>query len=220
MTIKALIKRFAELALQLEALGATRQTKRSEYSGTYEEVDPELLLGWCVKARSLIGSACSKDGEHFQSFVKAEIPAAFSDNYSIFKSVKAVFLAAKEDFEGGYLVSIRNLVQAEVAGSEIDQATELWDSGYITAAAVVAGVVLETTLRTLCEANGLSIGKLDKMNADLAKAGVYNSLKQKSITSLAAVRNSAAHGKTDEFTAQDVKAMIADVQRFAEEAFS
>jgi hypothetical protein len=34
------------------------------------------------------------------------------------------------------------------------------------------------------------------------------------------VRNSAAHGKTDEFTAQDVKAMIADVQRFAEEAFS
>jgi hypothetical protein len=34
------------------------------------------------------------------------------------------------------------------------------------------------------------------------------------------VRNSAAHGKTDEFTAQDVKSMIADVQRFAEEAFS
>lgn len=129
-------------------------------------------------------------------------------------------MAAKEDFEGGYLVSVRNLIQAEVAGGEIEQATELWDSGYTTAAAVVAGVVLETTLRTLCEANGLSIGKLDKMNADLAKAGVYNSLKQKSITSLAAVRNSAAHGKTDEFTAQDVKAMIADVQRFAEEAFS
>jgi hypothetical protein len=203
MTIKVLTKRFAELALQLEAIGETRQTKRSEYSGPYEEVDPELLLGWCVKARSLIGSACSKDGEHL-----------------LFKSVKAVFLAAKEDFEGGYLVSVRNLIQAEVAGNEIDQATELWGSGYITAAAVVAGVVLETTLRTLCEANGLSTGKLNKMNDDLAKAGVYNSLKHKSITSLAAVRNSAAHGKTDEFTAQDVKSMISDVQRFAEEAFS
>jgi hypothetical protein len=81
-------------------------------------------------------------------------------------------------------------------------------------------VVLETTLRTLCEANGLSTGTLNKMNDDLVKAGVYNSLKHKRITSLAAVRNSAAHGKTDEFTAQDVKAMIADVQRFAEEAFS
>ncbi len=220
MTIKVLTKRFAELALQLDQLGATRQTKCSEYSGTYEEVDPELLLGWCVKARSLIGSACGKEGEYFQSFVKAEIQADYCDNYSVFKNVKAVFLAAKEDFEGGYLVSVRNLIQAEVAGNEIDQATELWDSGYVTAAAVVAGVVLETTLRTLCEANGLSTGKLDKMNADLAKAGVYNSLKQKSITSLAAVRNSAAHGKTEEFTAQDVKSMISDVQRFAEEAFS
>jgi hypothetical protein len=220
MTIKVLTKRFSELALQLEAIGETRQTKRSEYSGPYEEVDPELLLGWCVKTRSLIGSACGKDSEHLQAFSKAEKPFTMESNYTVFKRVRAVFFAAKEDFEGGYLVSVRNLVQAEVAGSEIDQATELWDSGYTTAAAVVAGVVLETTLRTLCEVNSLPIGKLDKMNADLVKAGVYNSLKQKSITSLAAVRNSAAHGKTDEFTAQDVKSMISDVQRFAEETFS
>jgi hypothetical protein len=220
MTIKVLTKRFAELALQLEALGATRQTKRSDYSGIYEEVDSELFLSWCVKSRSLIGFACGKDSEHLQTFIKAEEPFMMESNYAIFKRVRAVFFAAKEDFEGGYLVSVRNLVQAEVAGSEIDQATELWDSGYTTAAAVVAGVVLETTLRTLCEVNGLAVGKLNKMNDDLAKAAVYNSLKHKSITSLAAVRNSAAHGKTDEFTAQDVKAMIADVQRFAEEAFS
>ncbi|PUE30177.1 DUF4145 domain-containing protein [Limnohabitans sp. JirII-29] len=220
MTIKVLTKRFAELALQLEQLEATRQTKHSPHYGTYEEVDPELLLGWRVKACSLIGSACGKDGGHLQAFMKAEKPAPTATNYTVFQSVRAVFLAAKEDFEGGYLVSVRNLVQAEVAGSEIDQATELWESGYTTAAAVVAGVILETTLRCLCEANGLSIGKLNKMNDDLAKAGIYNSLKHKRITSLAAVRNSAAHGKTDEFAAQDVKAMIADVQRFAEEAFS
>jgi hypothetical protein len=220
MTIKVLTKRFAELTLQLEALGATRQTKHSEFSGAYEVVDPELFLGWCVKSRSLIGSACGKDGEHLQAFIEAEKPLMMESSYTIFQRVRAVFFAAKEDFEGGYLVSVRNLIQAEVAGSEIEQATELWDSGYTTAAAVVAGVVLETTLRTLCEANGLSTGKLNKMNDDLAKAAIYNSLKHKRITSLAAVRNSAAHGQTDEFTAQDVKAMIADVQRFAEEAFS
>lgn len=220
MTIKVLTKRFAELAVQLDPLGATKQTKYGEFTGAYEEVDPEFFLGWCVKARSLLCSACEKDGEHFQAFIKAEKPLTMESNYAIFKRVRAVFFAAKEDFEGGYLVSVRNLVQAEVAGSEIDQATELWDSGYTTAAAVVAGVVLETTLRTLCEVNGLAVGKLNKMNDDLAKAGVYNSLKQKSIASLAAVRNSAAHGKTQEFTAQDVKAMISDVQRFAEEAFS
>jgi len=83
---------------------------------------------------------------------------------------------------------------------------------------VVAGVVLETTLRRLCEEHGLAIGKLEKMNAELVKAGVYNNLTQKRITALAAVRNSAAHGKLDEFTKDDVSAMIRDEQRF--EAFN
>ena len=212
MTIKVLIKRFSELALEFE-----------QYidCSPHEAIDSELFVGWCVKARSLIGFACGSDGVHLQAFIKAEKRWSMSESdYSLFKRVRAVFFAAKEDFEGGYLVSVRNLVQAEVAGIEIDQATELLDSGYTTAAAVVAGVVLETTLRTLCEKHGLAIGNLNKMNTDLAKAGAYNSLKQKRITSLAAVRNSAAHGKTGEFTAQDVKSMIAEVQRFAEEVFA
>jgi hypothetical protein len=53
------------------------------------------------------------------------------------------------------------------------------------------------------------------MNADLAKAGAYNSLVQKRITALAAIRNSAAHGRPQDFTKDDVAAMITDVERFA-----
>jgi hypothetical protein len=128
--------------------------------------------------------------------------------------MRAVFLAAKEDFEGGYLNSLRNLVQAEVFTSELEQAEELLKSGYATAAAVIAGVVLETTLRDLCTARGIPHGKLDKMNADLAKDGAYNTTQQKRITALAGIRNSAAHGKPEEFTPADVKGMIEDVERF------
>jgi hypothetical protein len=179
MTIKVLTKRFAELNDQLVDIEATKSIKHMDRFGESTNVDSELFLGWRVKAKNLIRSACGTDHDHLDAFINAEKSGDFKGNYSTLKSVRAVFLAAKEDFEGGYLVSVRNLIQAEVAGSEIDQATELWASGYVTAAAVVAGVVLETTLRTLCESNGLSIGKLDKMNADLAKAGVYNSLKQK-----------------------------------------
>jgi hypothetical protein len=87
-------------------------------------------------------------------------------------------------------------------------------SGYSTAAAVIAGVVLETALRELCDKNGISHGKLDKMNGDLVKAGVYNKLNQKRITALADIRNSAAHGKPNEFTDQDVSDMIRDVRQF------
>jgi hypothetical protein len=126
----------------------------------------------------------------------------------------AVFDAAREDFEGGYLVSIHDLVRAEVFGSELEQASELLKSGYDLAAAVIAGTVLETGIRELCTRNQIQHGKLDKMNADLTKAGVYNGIVQKRITHLAAVRNSAAHGNEAEFNTYDVKAMIDEVEQF------
>ncbi|MDD2776300.1 MAG: DUF4145 domain-containing protein [Gallionella sp.] len=218
--IKVLKRRFAELDLQLEKVERTLQLKNSEHFGQYQEVDPDMFLNWCVKARSLISNACGKESEHYVSFVDGEKPTPYGDNYEIFKRVKAVFLAAREDFEGGYLVSVRNLVQAELAESELDQARELLQSGYISAAAVVTGVVLENTLRTLCDNHSICHGKLDKMNSDLAKAGQYNALVQKRVTALAAIRNSAAHGKTAEFQRSDVESMIDEVERLALDALS
>lgn len=206
-------KRFAELADQIEQIAATERTKHSEYSGAYQHIEPDLLLAWCVKARNLIVSACGKDSEHMKAFNVAEKLGPYENNPAVLKRVRAVFLAAKEDFEGGYLTSLRHLVEAEVFSSELDQAAELLAAGYRGPAAVICGVVLETNLRHLCTARGLPVGKLDKMNADLAKAGVYNTLVQKRITALAAIRNSAAHGNEVEFGTADVNAMIQEVER-------
>ena len=134
--------------------------------------------------------------------------------WDAFKRMKSVFIAAMDDYKNGYLTSIKNLIQADVFDSELEQAQELLSNGYSLAAAVIAGVVLETTLRDLCYQNGLAIGKLDKMNSDLAKAGIYNKLQQKRITALADIRNSAAHGKPEEFSSDDVIMMIRDIEQF------
>ncbi|MFH1818550.1 MAG: DUF4145 domain-containing protein [Pseudomonadota bacterium] len=206
-------RRFDELVAQADAVAATKKTMHSPHSGSYEVVDRDLLLGWCVKARNLLASACGRDSEHFKSFIDAEKPQSFENNPTRLSRVRAVFLAAKEDFEGGYLSSVRNLVQAEVFSTELEQARELLAAGYRVPAAVICGVVLETNLRSLCEAHGLATGKLDKMNADLAKAGQYNSLVQKRITALAAIRNSAAHGNSAEFDDTNVRSMIEDVEK-------
>ena len=106
------------------------------------------------------------------------------------------------------------LVQAEVFDSELEQARQLLDKTYYAAAAVISGVVLETALRELCDREEIGYSSLNKMNADLAKAGVYNKLIQKQITAYADVRNSAAHGKPDEYRKEDVSDMIDYVQRF------
>ncbi len=207
-------KRFSELESQLVALEATKTMKHSEMMGSFPSIDANSLLSWGVKAKSLLSKVCGEQSHHMMTFIEAEKPRSYSNNFETLQRVKAVFLAAKEDYEGGYLNTVRNLVQAEVFGSELEQAGELLTAGYASAAAVIAGVVLETTIRNLCTDHGIDHAKLDKMNADLAKAGAYNSLQQKRITAIAGIRNAAAHGDVEKFNPGDVKGMIDDVERF------
>ena len=204
-------KRFNELAIEHQALMASKTRKSTSY-GSDDYVNSELFTWWKVKIRNLLSLACGESSQHFKEYVKAETPKTMESSYSVAKRLGAVFNAVKEDFHGGYLNSIRNLVQAEVFESELEQAQELLDSGYKLASAVIAGVVLETSLRDLCDQEGISHGKLDKMNSDLAKQGKYNKLQQKRITALADIRNSAAHGKPEEFTEPDVQLMIRDIE--------
>ena len=180
-------KRFEELQGQASALASTAHTSANVNGGSDQNVDREGLLAWEVKVKNLPGAACGRESEHYKAFVEAENYHSWSGNLTNFKRARAVFDAAREDFEGGYLVSVRSLVQAEVFETELEQARELLAGGYFAAAAVIAGVVLETTLRQLCLEKGLPIGKLDKMNVDLAKAGLYNSLVQKRVTVAVAV---------------------------------
>src|SRR5690606_10489514 len=206
-------QRFNELEVQRQQIIATKKMRQGAY-GSSEVIDNELFTGWKLKVRNLLSIACGTDSEHFKAFTNGEKPYTMESSYSDIKRLGAIFTASKEDFEGGYLTSIRKLVQAEVFESELEQAIELLNGGYKLASAVIAGVVLETSLRDLCDQHSMAHGKLDTMNAQLAKAGVYTKLQQKRITALADIRNSAAHGKPSEFTDEDVKSMIRDIESF------
>ena len=208
-----LVKRFEDLTIQLGLVEGTKKYQHSElFSG--DRVDGQVMLNWQVKARHLLTLACGADSVHLDAFVQAEKPKAYHTNYEMLKELKAIFLAAKEDFEGGFMTSVRQLVQAEVFDTELDQARELLKGGYASAAAVIAGVVLETSMRNLCKDAGIEPASLNKMNADLTKAGVYNLLIQKRITAMADIRNSAAHGHPDQFSPADVTDMISYVENF------
>lgn len=207
-------KRFDELEAEHVVVMSTKHSTYSEMFGSSEQVDNEKFLQWCIKAKNLINKSCGTDSEHYKAFEKAEGGSGWSGSFSRCKEMGAVFLATKNDFEGGYLNSYKNLIQAEVFDSELEQASELLGSGYYVASAVIAGTVLETALRDLCDKENIPHGKLDKMNSDLAKAGVFNKIVQKQITSYAGIRNSAAHGKSSEFTADDVKLMISGITQF------
>lgn len=210
------VQRFGELQNQLEAIENTRHKERIEYLGNslVDSVDFELLSEWKVKVKNLLINSCGANSEHYKEFIQAESPHQMETSYDYLLRVRPIFRAAKEDYEGGYLTSVRSLVQAEVFDSVLEQAGELLLSGYHTAAAVIAGVALETALRELCDRNSIDHGMINTMNDSLAKAGVYNKNQQKRIIALAGIRNSAAHGKPDEFNSENVKSMIQEVEQF------
>jgi hypothetical protein len=213
-------RRFAELLTQADEIESKKKRSTGDMASWGYEVDTGELLGWKVKCRQLLTVACGKESPHISAFLENENPGVFISSHEVLLRLKAIVAAAKDDYEGGYLNTIRNLIQADVFDTELEQADELMAAGYHVAAAVIAGVVLETTLRQMCKDSDIEPSKLDKMNSDLAKAGAFNRLVQKQITAWAAIRNSAAHGNADQFKGDDVAAMIRDVKRFVADRLS
>lgn len=194
-------------------------TKREPPPGVFSDyrVDTQLGEQWATSAQSFLRRVFGETSVHCQKFV--EVAGGFIAASEAVRG-QGILRAAAEDLEGGYLFSLRQLVQAELLDDFLEQAEYLLASDYYQAAAVVAGCVLEDTLRNLCKRHSLLFTgrpKLDKMNADLAKAGVYSKLVQKRITMLADLRNKAAHGEWDSFQNEDVTEMVKSVRRLAEE---
>ena len=209
--------RFEDLEKEILEIEASKQKKQSEFGLSYTDINDELHKKWSLNLKNIILLIHNHDINcmYYKELEnESKVKNSYDSSSDIFDRQKALFLALKDDYEKGLLSSIKSLIEADVFDTELEQAKELLSNKYKLAAAVIAGVVLETALRSLCDNQNIPHGKLDKMNADLTKAGIYNSLRQKRITALADIRNSAAHGKDSEFTHKDVEDMIRDIESF------
>ena len=192
-----------------EQIMGTKKVPPDYYIGFDSWVDSERAHQWFTSAQNLLSRACGSDSAHYINF--SAIPGEQGLSFSPVQHGQGILKAALEDVEDGHLFDVRRLVEAEVFADLLDQSRELLGAGYQGPAAVVTGCVLEDNLLRLCARHGLSLpsrAKLDLLNAELAKAGVYNKLTQKRITAIADIRNSAAHGKWGEFGQEDVAEMI------------
>lgn len=131
-----------------------------------------------------------------------------------------VALALRADIEAGHMQVLHELIHAEIFGDFLEMAEYLLDEGYKDPAAVITGGVLEEHLRKLCKKNSIQTEhagkskKADTLNADLAGAGVYSKLDQKSVTAWLDLRNKAAHGKYSEYTKDQVALMLQGIRHF------
>ena len=204
-------KRFQELNDEASDIESAASIDPEDYSAFI--VETASYISWATKVLNLLQRIFGNDSAHYRNFSK--IYQRFNSSHKAFMNSRAVFDAAKEDYEGGYLFDVRALVKAEVLTDDVlEQATELLKAGYKDPACVLVGVALESTLKELCDREEIAHGKLDRMNVELCKAGVYNMAKQKQITAWADLRNKAAHGEWTEYNPADVDYLIKGVMEF------
>lgn len=187
------------------------------------EIDSSLYYGWITSALNALDRCCGKDSTYFRNFEDIQKNQRWLQHKKL-SCCLSIVESARYDFKNGYLFDLKTIISAEIFSSSIEQAKELLDKKYKDASAVIAGATLENSLRTLCEINQIKIKdkddnvienpKLDRMNSELAKHGVYNILKQKSITAWADLRNKAAHGHYDEYTIDEARLMILGIEKF------
>ena len=205
------MKTDSRLTAQFEALENTVNDLRTE-------LELEKFQQWSVSALALIRRVFGEGGPHYKVLEKgAATSREGRAQPQDLNAAYGAFRAAKEDYESGHLSRLRSLVVAEVGDDVLEQAEDLLGHGYKDPACILARVSLELALKDLCDREHIGHGKLDKMNADLAKAELYNKSMQKQITAWADRGNDAAHGAWDQYTGDDVKDMIAGVRRFIAE---
>lgn len=181
---------------------------------------------WVSRIGEIVRKLCGTQSMNMASYEAAVATPRFyeiwSQNNKHIGVMQGVIKAVQHEIEMGLLAEFRGLVQADIFADFLEMSEHLLDEHYKDASAVIIGSVLEDSLRKLAEANGIATlqpsGKpltIDPLNVECVKAGVYDKLIQKQITSWGDLRNRAAHGKFDEYDVDQVKMMLLFVQKFA-----
>lgn len=188
-------------------------------------VNMALLSEWRSQALTLLRQVMPNSDPYV-----TQLDAFLEDGHKhvLFDRLHGIFRGAHQDFKAGMFDNLKLEIESGVSCDFLGQANallndkELVDYSYLPAA-VLIGAVLEKTLRSLCENASPKIGtvnangrakKMSAMIVDLKKAGVINEIRSRQLETWNAIRNSAAHGKLDEFTKEQVAAMLQGVQDF------
>ncbi len=183
-------------------------------------------VGHMTQTEAVITMACaaitrfSPPGSAYPERMKAALSVAIvGGNAHVRRAwlLQGVLLGLREDYQQDRMQTFEELVHANLFSDFLDMADHFLSQGHRVPAATVAGGVLEEHLRKLSARFALALGPnatINPMNDELKKANAYGLNEHKQVTAWAGIRNSAAHLKPDEFTAEQVRLMIDGIRHF------
>lgn len=217
MRLEDLVRRAEEL---IQVGRNVLSTRKSDPSLGWPSVETSLFESFRSSALSFFKLCYGEDHPYFENF-NSNVTTAVPDDV---ESGIGILQAAKNEMEGGWLITTKGLVSAEIFSDFLEMSEHLLEMDYKDPAAVIIGSVLEEHLRQLCQKHGIDthrisgkksiFKKADQLNAELANAQVYNRLDQKNVTAWLDLRNKAAHGNYSDYSKNQVEMMCQAVTEF------
>ncbi|NOV32121.1 hypothetical protein [Methylomonas sp. ZR1] len=209
-------RRFTELEASFSSIiftpyGAGRSDRRVA-DGQWEK--------WATSAQSLIRAVFGEPSPHYQNFLKAYGNCRGAE-HSV-RTLNALFLSAKEDFEGGYVFDVELRVSGEVFGDFIALARKSLTEGHKDVAAVLACAALEDALKRFADANGLVVGDktMQEVVNALKSAGLVVGAQKTLLDAMPRIRNLSMHAEWDKIAEPDVSSVLGFVEQFLLSKFS
>ncbi len=216
------LKRLSDRMRELinEGRSVAELERPSEY-GTEYIMDKPALHSWLSKVVNIIETSFgvqSSQSRHLSQLMPNGIQ--FVEHSHEVLSIVGLLSGALNDLEGGYLLKQEFFIAGDLFDSILEQAKHLNQTGYKDPAAVLGRVVLEDALRRIAKRESLdSSGKASAINDSLKNEGIYAQPRWRMVQAWLDIGNAAAHGKTDDFTEQDVTKMIEGITEFLADNF-
>lgn len=171
-------------------------------------------LSWYTIQDYLTGLRIVKGGSKAFDHERVVL-ARFDIQFQIVSSAKVRFDSSLSDIKG--------LVQADLFDSELEGSRELLANGFVRAAGVIAGVVLERHLSQVLGNHGLGTRKKTPTIADfndlLKEGGVLDTPSWRQVQRLGDLRNLCGHDKGREPETEEVEELIDGVEKYTKTLF-
>ncbi|WP_295932974.1 DUF4145 domain-containing protein [uncultured Xanthomonas sp.] len=180
-------------------------------------VEAQAFYNWSGNALSLIRGVFGDSSSHFSQF-NSEL-SRINSNYideRHYKAFLGIFLAAKSDFDDGFIFSVEKSIAGELFGDLVALAKTSLSEGHHTVAAVLASAALEDALKKYALSFGLDIeGKtMEQVVNSLKSKGAVTGAQKALLSAMPKVRNHAMHADWDKLTPQDAGSVIGFVESF------
>ena len=183
----------------------------NEHDQAHNAEHSQNCVGWLASAQNIVHLVISNADNPYKKTVDkiCNTDRGYCIPISV-GEVTVILNSLLKDIDQGLLASIEDQTRASVFDDFLDHAKEYAKNNISNEAGVIAGVVFEDTLRTICRNSGINEKgkKLDSLIDQLVKSGILTQIKAKRARVAAHVRTKATHAQWDEFEIDDVNTTI------------